>query len=95
MYAEHQEITTEIVMRVLGCSRQYVSELVKKGRLVKSGKRGKSYTFRFSELAKVLDTAEYLQLVISIDDLLTANLPEVFEKRKPGWKIQGKGEDKA
>jgi len=90
MYAEHLEITTETVMRVLGCSRQYVSELVKRGRLVASGKRGKSYAFRFSELSKVLDTAEYLQLVIRIDDLLTTNLPEVFEKRKPGWKIQGK-----
>ena len=93
MYAEHLEITTETVMGVLGCSRQYVSELVTKGRLVTSGKRGKSYAFRFSELSKVLDTAEYLQLVIRIDDLLTTNLPEVFEKRKPGWKIQGK--DKA
>lgn len=90
MYGEHLEITTEIVMKALGCSRQYVSELVKKGRLVPSGKRGKSYTFRFSELAKVLDTEHYLELVIRIDDLLTTNLPELFEKRKPGWKIRGK-----
>ena len=92
MYGEYLEITTEIVMKALGCSRQYVSELVKQGRLVKSGKRGKSYTFRFSELGKVLDTEQYLKLVIRIDDLLTANLPEVFEKRKPGWKTRGKDE---
>ncbi|MFC1894048.1 helix-turn-helix domain-containing protein [Chloroflexota bacterium] len=84
------EITTEDVMRTLGCSRQYVSELVKKGRLTPSGKRGKSYTFRFSELSKVLDTERYLKLVIRIDDLLTTNMPEVFEKKKPGWKIQEK-----
>lgn len=93
MYGEYLEITTEIVMRTLGCSRQYVSELVKKGRLVSSHKRGKSHAFRFSELAKVLSTERYLDLVIRIDDLLTTNLPEVFEKRKPGWRIQGK--DKA
>jgi hypothetical protein len=92
MYGENLEITTEVVMKVLGCSRQYVSELVKRGRLIPSGKRGKSYTFRFSELSKVLDTEQYLKLVIHIDDLLTTNLPEVFEKRKPGWKIQGKDE---
>lgn len=92
MYAENLEITTEIVMKVLGCSRQYVSELVKKRRLVTSGKRGKSYTFRFSELAKVLDTERYLDFVIRIDELLTTNLPEIFEQRKPGWKIQGKDE---
>ena len=92
MYGEHLEITTEIVMKALGCSRQYVSELVKQGRLVPAGKRGKAYTFRFSELGKVLDTEQYLELIIRIDDLLTTNLPEVFEKRKPGWKIQGKDE---
>ena len=92
MYAEYLEITTEIVMKALGCSRQYVSELVKRGRLIPSGKRGKSLTFRFSELGKVLETEQYLKWVISIDDLLTTNLPEVFEKRKPGWKIQGKKE---
>ena len=92
MYGEHLEITTEVVMRILGCSRQYVSELVKKVRLIPSGKRGKSYTFRFSELSKVLDTERYLKLVIRIDNLLTTNLPEVFEKIKPGWKIKGKDE---
>ena len=93
MYGEYLEITTEVVMKALGCSRQYVSELVKKGRLIpSSGKRGKSYTFRFSELGKVLDTERYLRLVIRIDDILTTNLPEVFEKRKPGWKIRGKNE---
>ena len=92
MYAEHLEITTETVVRALGCSRQYVSELVRQGRLVKSGKRGKSYTFRFSELSKVLDTEQYLKWVISIDDLLTTNLPQVFEKRKTGWKVQRKDE---
>jgi hypothetical protein len=92
MYGENLEITTEVVMKVLGCSRQYASELVKKGKLIPSGKRGKSYAFRFSELAKVLDTEEYLKLVIRIDDLLTTNLPEVFEKRKPRWKVQGKDE---
>jgi len=94
MYAEHLEITTEVVMKALGCSRQYVSELVKKGRLVKSGKRGKSYTFRFSELAKVLDTERYLGLVVRIDDLLTTNLHELFEKKKPGWSVRGKDEPK-
>ncbi len=94
MYGENLEITTEVVMKALGCSRQYVSELVKKGRLVPSGKRGKSYAFRFSELSKVLDTEQYLKWVIRIDDLLTTNMPEVFEKRKPGWKTQGKGEVK-
>ena len=92
MYGEYLEITTETVMKALGCSRQYVSELVKQGRLVSSGKRGKSYTFGFSELGKVLDTEQYLKLVIRIDELLTTNLPEVFERRKPGWKIQGKDE---
>lgn len=92
MYGEHLEITTEIVMKALGCSRQYVSELVRKGRLMPSGKRGKSYTFRFSELSKVLDMERYVKLVIRIDDLLTTNLPEIFERKKPGWKIQEKGE---
>jgi hypothetical protein len=92
MYGEYLEITTEIVMKALGCSRQYVSELVKKGRLIPSSKRGNSYVFHFSELAKVLDTERYLELVIRIDDLLTTNLPELFEKRKPGWKIRGKDE---
>lgn len=87
MYGEYLEITTEVVMKTLGCSRQYVSELVKKGRLIPSGKRGKAYTFRFSELSKVLDTGRYLKLVVRIDDLLTTNLPEVFEKRELGWKI--------
>ena len=77
-------------MKALGCTRQYVSELVKEGRLIPSGKRGKSYAFRLSELGKVLETERYLKLVIRIDDLLTTNLPEVFEKREPGWKIQGK-----
>ena len=91
MYGEHLEITTEVVMKILGCSRQYVSELVKKRRLIPSGKRGKSYTFRFSELGKVLDTERYLKLVIHIDDLLTTNLPELFEK-SPGWKIRRRGE---
>jgi hypothetical protein len=89
MYGEYLEITTEIIMKALGCSRQYVSELVKKGRLIPSGKRGKSYTFRFSELAKVLDTERYLKLVIRIDDLLTTNLPEIFEKKQPGWGVRG------
>lgn len=92
MYGENLEITTEIVMKALGCSRQYVSELVKKGRLVPSGKRGKSYTFRFSELSKVVDTEQYLKWVITIDSLLTINLPEVFQKRKSGWKVRGKDE---
>ena len=92
MYIEYLEITTEVVMKALSCSRQYVSELVKKRRLIPSGKRGKSYAFHFSDLAKVLDTERYLDLVIRIDDLLTTNLPEVFEKRKPGWKIRGKDE---
>jgi len=92
MYAEGLEITTETVMKAVDCRRQYVSQLVRKGRLVPSGKRGKSYTFRFSELSKVLDTHEYLKLVISIDDLLTTNLPQIFEKARPGWKIQGKDE---
>ncbi len=91
MYGEYFEITTEIVMKALGCSRQYVSELVKKGRLTPSGKRGKSYTFRFSELSKVLDTQRYLSLVISIDKLLIKNVPELFEERKPGWKAKEKG----
>jgi hypothetical protein len=90
MYGEYLEITTEVVMKALNCSRQYVSELVKKKRLIPSGKRGKSFTFRFSELSKVLDTKEYLKLVIHIDDLLTINLPEVFEKREPGWKRKKK-----
>jgi len=92
MYGENLEITTETIMKALGCSRQYVSELVKKGRLVPSGKRGKSKTFRFSELSKVLDTEQYLKWVISIDDLLTTNLPKLFEARKPGWKTKGKDE---
>ena len=91
MYGEHLEITTEIVMKALSCSRQYVSELVRHGKLVPSGKRGKTYTFHFSELSKVLDTERYLELIIRIDDLLTTNLPEVFEKGKPGWKVKGKG----
>jgi hypothetical protein len=93
MYAEYFEITTEVVMKVLGCSRQYVSELVKRRRLIPSDKRGKSYAFRFSELSKVLDTEQYLKLVVRIDDLLTTNLPEIFEKRKPRWKIQGMEEE--
>ena len=88
MYGEYLEIRTEVVMKTLGCSRQYVSELVKKGRLTPSGKRGKSYTFRFSELGKVLDTERYLDLIIRIDKLLTKNIPEVFEERKPGWKTK-------
>lgn len=92
MYGEYLEITTEAVMRILDCSRQYVSELVRRGRLVPSGKRGKSYTFRFSELSKMLDMRQYVDWVIRIDDLLTTNLPEIFEKRKPGWKVQGKDE---
>jgi len=92
MYGEHLEITTEIVMKALGCSRQYISELVQKGRLTPSGKRGKSYTFRFSELGKVLDMEHYLDLVIRIDKLLTTNLPEVFEERKPGWKTKETGQ---
>jgi len=87
MYGENLEITTEVVMKALDCSRQYVSELVKRKRLIPSGKRGKSYVFRFSELAKVLDTERYLDLVITIDDLLTTNMPDIFEKRKPGWKV--------
>jgi len=90
MYGEHLEITTEIVMKALGCSRQYVSELVRKDRLIPSGKRGKSFTFRFSELAKVLDTERYLELVIRIDKLLINNVPELFEERKPGWKVKEK-----
>lgn len=94
MYGEYLEITTEIVMKALGCSRQYVSELIKKGKLIPSGKRGKSYTFKLSELGKVLDTERYLKLVICIDDLLTTNLPEVFEKRKPGWKIREREKNK-
>ena len=92
MYGEYLEIRTEAVMKVLDCSRQYVSELVRRGRLVPSGKRGKSYTFRFSELGKILDMRQYVDWVIRIDDLLTTNLPEIFEKRKPGWKVQGKDE---
>ena len=92
MYAEYLEITTEIVMKALGCSRQYVSELVKRGRLIPSGKRGKSLTFRFSELGKFLETERYLDLIIRIDNLLIKNVPELFEERKPGWKIQGKDE---
>ena len=92
MYGEYLEITTEVVMKALGCSRQYVSELVKKGRLTPSGKRGKSHTFRLSELSKVLDTKSYLEIVVRIDDLLVKNLPELFEK-SPGWKIKG-GEEK-
>jgi len=92
MYAEYFEITTEVVMKALGCSRQYVSELVRRGRLVPSGKRGKSYTFRFSELSKMLDMAQYVDWVIRIDDLLTTNLPEIFERKEPGWKVKGKDE---
>lgn len=92
MYAENLEITTETVMKALACSRQYVSELVKKGRLVSSGKRGKSNTFRFSELSKVISTERYLDWVIRIDKLLTRNVPEVFEERKSGWKGKGKDE---
>ena len=90
MYGEFLEITTEEVMKILGCSRQYVSELVKKGRLIPSGKRGKSYTFRFSELSKVMDVQRYIALVIRIDELLTSNMPDVFERRTPGWKVQRK-----
>jgi len=86
MHGEHLEITTEEVMSTLGCSRQYVSELVKKGRLVPSGRRGKTYTFKFSELSKVLDTERYLKLVTRIDDILIANLPEVFKGKQPWWK---------
>jgi len=92
MYGENLEITTETVMKALGCSRQYVSELVKKERLVPSGKRGKSYAFRFSELSKVTDTEQYLKWVIDIDKLLTTNLSELFEERKPGWKTRGNDE---
>ena len=92
MYAEYLEITTEVVMKALGCSRQYVSELVKKGRLVPSGKRGKSSIFRFSELGKVVDMEQWVNWVIRIDDLLTENMPEIFERRKPGWKVKEKDE---
>jgi len=92
MYGEYLEITTEAVMRVLGCSRQYVSELVKKERLVPSGKRGKSYTFRFSELSNVMDMQQWVDWVIRIDEVLMANLPKIFERRKPGWKVKGKDE---
>ena len=92
MYGEHLEVTTEVVMKALGCSRQYVSELVKKGRLIPSGKRGKSYTFRFSELGKVMDMQQWVNWVIHIDEVLMANLPEIFERRKPGWKVKGKDE---
>ncbi|MFC1930115.1 helix-turn-helix domain-containing protein [Chloroflexota bacterium] len=88
MYGEHLEITTEVVMKALGCSRQYVSELVRKGKLKPSGKKGKTNTFRFSELSKVVDTEQYLSWVIDIDDLLTTHLPELFEKRKPGWRVR-------
>ena len=90
MYGEHLEITTEVVMKALSCSRQYVSELVKKGKLMPSGKRGKSYTFRFSELSKVLDVQRYLRLVIRIDELLIHNMSELFEDIKPGWKAKGR-----
>jgi len=85
MYGEHLEVKTEEVMRVLGCSRQYISELVKKGRLIPSGKRGKSYTFKLLELNKVLETERYLKLVIRIDDILTTNMPEIFKKNRPFW----------
>ncbi len=87
MYAEYLEITTEEVMKALHCSRQNVSDLVRRGRLTPSGKRGKSYTFPFSELGKVLDTETYLGLVIRIDKLLMSNVPELFEERRPGWKV--------
>lgn len=86
MYGENLEITTEVVMRTLDCSRQYVSELVKKGKLIPSGKRSRSYAFKFSELSKVLDTERYLKLVTRIDDILIANLPEVFKGKQPWWK---------
>ena len=86
MYGEHLEITTEEIIRTLGCSRQYVSELVRKGRLIPSGKRGRPYAFKFSELSKVLDTERYLKLVTRIDDILIANLPEVFKGKQPWWK---------
>ena len=92
MYGEYLEITTEVVMKALDCSRQYVSELVKKGRLVSSGKRGKSYTFRFSELSKVVDLQQWVNWVIRIDEALTTNLPEIFPKAKPGWKVRGTDE---
>jgi hypothetical protein len=92
MYGEYLEITTEVVMKALGCSRQYVSELVKRGRLIPSGKRGKSYTFRFSELSKVVDIEQWMNWVIRIDDLLTDNLSEIFDKKIPGWKVKGKDE---
>jgi hypothetical protein len=91
MYAEDFEITTETVMKALRCSRQYVSELVRKGRLMPSGKKGKSYAFRFSELSKVVDLEQWVSWVIRIDEALTANLPEIFEKA-PGWRIRGKDE---
>jgi hypothetical protein len=91
MYGEYLEITTEVVMKALDCGRQNVSDLVKRGRLIPSGKRGKSYTFRFSELDKVVDTKQYLKWVIGIDDLLEENLPELFERKKPGWKGRGQG----
>ncbi|MDD4876543.1 MAG: helix-turn-helix domain-containing protein [Dehalococcoidales bacterium] len=89
MWGERLEITTEEVMKILNCSRQYVSELVKKEKLIPSGKRGKSYTFRLSELGKMLDNQQYLKLVIRIDELLTTNLPEIFEL-KPGWKVHNR-----
>jgi len=85
MYGEHLEITTQVIMRTLGCSRQYVSELVKRGKLIPSGKRGRSYIFRFSELGKVLDTEKYLKLVMQIDDVLASNMPELFRKKRPFW----------
>ncbi|MFC1952926.1 hypothetical protein ACFLWR_02205 [Chloroflexota bacterium] len=36
-------------------------------------------------MSKVLSTEQYLRLVIHIDDVLTVNLPELFEKKEPGW----------
>jgi excisionase family DNA binding protein len=90
MYGEYLEITTEEVMKALGCSRQYVSELVKKGKLVPIRKRGKSFAFHFSELGKVLNAEDYIKLVIRIDNLLADNVPELFEKKKPGWKVKRK-----
>lgn len=88
MYGEYLEITTEIVMKALGCSRQYVSELVRKGVLKPSGRRGKSYTFYFSELGRVLDSQNYLKLVIRIDELLMANFPGLFERKRTGWRVR-------
>ena len=85
MYGEYLEITTEQVMKALGCSKQYVSELVRKEKIIPSGKRGKLYTFRFSELGKVLDIQQYVHMVVLIDDLLTTHLPELFEKKPPKW----------